>query len=242
MKKVLFKIFLCMAVLSISGNASAQGFLKKVSKAATSLTKSDEGSSDSSETASQDKIKASDIPSYTCQKFIITDENGNTLKNEDGTDMIKYFLVDKNGNKVSKDAVSAQITQVNKAVLAIAAKAAMGAGIGALSGGAKGAIIGLAASLGLSVNDIQTIIKLKKDLGKQKKMLDAYQKSFDAEGNPVAALDPADLKNLGISESTTTSITTEKVKEELSRPEYTNLSSNESLDALLSAATSLENS
>ena len=114
----------------------------------------------------------------------------------------------------------------------------MSAGVGALTGGAKGALIGLAAGLGLSVDDIILIIKLKKDINKQKKALEAYRKSFDEEGNPTTAqVDSKTIKTLGLSDDNAVEKTTAQIQAELSKPEYSTPVQNESIDALLEAAT-----
>ena len=134
--------------------------------------------------------------------------------------------------------VEEQSKQINNAILKIAGKAAVGAGIGAFTNGTKGALVGLAAGLGLSINDIGTIIKLKKESNKQKKALEAYRKSFDEEGNPTTAkVDKETLKLLDINDDNAVEKSTAQIQEELSKPEYSKPASNESLAALLEAAT-----
>ena len=237
MKRLLLKLTLCIAVTGMVQTVSAQSFLKKLTKTAESLTteqKSDTGTS-ATDTVSN-KIKESDLPVYSIQKVYETDEQGNRLKAEDGTDKWRAFLVDKNGNKVSAETVVAQSKQINDAIIKIAAKVGVGAGIGALTGKGKGALIGVAAGLGLSVPDIILVIKLKKNAIKQKKALDVYRQSFDDEGNPIAAkLDKETIKALDISEENSTSETTAKIKEDIKN--MGDVTSNESIDALLAAAT-----
>lgn len=237
MKRLLLKLTLCIAVTGMVQTVSAQSFLKKLTKTAESLTteqKSDTGTS-ATDTVSN-KIKESDLPVYSIQKVYETDEQGNRLKAEDGTDKWRAFLVDKNGNKVSAESVVAQSKQINDAIIKIAAKVGVGAGIGALTGKGKGALIGVAAGLGLSVPDIILVIKLKKNAIKQKKALDVYRQSFDDEGNPIAAkLDKETIKALDISEENSTSETTAKIKEDIKN--MGDVTYNESIDALLAAAT-----
>lgn len=237
MKRLLLKLTLCIAVTGMVQTVSAQSFLKKLTKTAESLTteqKSDTGTS-ATDTVSN-KIKESDLPVYSIQKVYETDEQGNRLKAEDGTDKWRAFLVDKNGNKVSAESVVAQSKQINDAIIKIAAKVGVGVGIGALTGKGKGALIGVAAGLGLSVPDIILVIKLKKNAIKQKKALDVYRQSFDDEGNPIAAkLDKETIKALDISEENSTSETTAKIKEDIKN--MGDVTSNESIDALLAAAT-----
>ena len=241
MKTFIMKIALCLAVLGMSQTVSAQGFLKKLKQSAeqTLVTKSDEGSKETTDSVA-DKLKESDFPAYTMKKFYETDENGNRLKNEDGTDKYRVFLVDKEGNKVSAEVVAAQSKQINEAIISIAAKVATSAGVGALTGKGKGALIGVAVGLGLSVNDIMLVVKLKKNAMKQKKALELYQKTFDENGNPIAAnVDPKTLKDLDITDKNSTSESTEKIKQDMASAGYTTIASNESLDALLAAATKL---
>jgi hydrogenase maturation factor len=96
----------------------------------------------------------------------------------------------------------------------------------------------VAAGLGLSVNDIILCVKLKKASNKQKKAIEAYKQSFDEEGNPIAAeIDKKILKDLDLNEDNAVSESTAKIKEELSSPEYGQTPTNESIDALLEAAT-----
>jgi len=234
MKKVIIKYVLCFAVLGFSNQAQAQGFLKKLASAVTTQAATEEADT----STVKDRIKESDIPAYSTKKVYETDEQGNRLKNEDGTDKYRVFLVDRDGKKVSPEAVAEQSKQINQAILKIAAKVGTTTLVGGLSGGAKGALIGVAAGLGLSVNDIILCVKLKKASNKQKKAIEAYRKSFDEEGNPIAAeIDKKTLKDLDLNEDNAVAESTAKIKEELSSPSYSELPSNESIDALLEAAT-----
>lgn len=234
--KKLSRIVLCISLATVCSNVSAQGFLK----AFTQKSETQETTTEKSEgETTQNKIKKEDIPAYTCVKEYFLDENNQRIKNEDGTD--KYVVRLKrtsDGAIVSPEVAQEQSKQINKAILAIAAKAGVSAGIGALSGGGKGALVGLATGIGLSVEDIILVVKLKKDTNKQKKALEAYRATFDEEGNPkVAEVDKKTLKLLEISEDNAVEKTTAQIQEELSKPEYSQPVSNESIDALLNAAT-----
>lgn len=232
------KLLLCVAVLGVSQTMSAQFSLKKLAQSATKAVTSD-GSQETKEEGDtvQNKINMADIPSYTCQKVYVVDENGNRVKNADGTDKWAAQLIDKNGNPVSPEAAEAQVKEINKGILTIAAKVGTGAAIGAISGGGKGALIGLAAGLGLSVTDIINVVKLKKDSNKQKKALELYRKSFDEEGKPLTAtVDSKTLKELNISDDNAVSKTTAQIEKEINSDAYKTIPSNESLDALLGAA------
>jgi len=222
MKTVLLKITVCLALLGCSVSIYANGFVKP-----------------DDEPQTENKIKKADIPTYTAQKVYVLDENNQRIKNEDGTDKYYVELIrTSDGVRVSPEVAEAQSKQINQAILAIATKAGLATLSGALSGGKKGALVGLAVGLGLSVDDIILVIQLKKDMGKQKKALEAYRKSFDEEGYPIAAqVDSKTLKALDISDDNAVEKTTAQIQEELNKPEYSTPVKNESIDALLEAAT-----
>lgn len=241
MKQSILKSILLIAFIGLSSNLSAQGLFGKLLKSKSDTTKVEKTaeSSGNDTTTVKDKIKKSDIPAYKAQKVYVLDENKQRVKNEDGTDKYIVELIRTSDNvRVSPEVAEAQSKQINQAILSIAGKAAMSTGIGALSGGAKGALIGLATGLGLSVNDIILIVKLKKDINKQKKALEEYRKSFDEEGNPTTAkVDSKTIKTLSLDEDNAVEKTTAQIQEELSKPEYSTPAKNESIDALLEAAT-----
>ncbi len=236
----IFKILFFAIMLGMSGSVSAQGFLKSLKKAATEAVAPSEGAAEGEAADStQNKLNEKDFPAYTAQKVYVLDENNQRIKNEDGTDKyIVQLIRTSDGVVVSPEVASAQAKQINEAILAIAAKAAAGGAMGYLSGGGKGALIGVASGLGLSVADIILVIKLKKDSNKQKKALEAYKKSFDEEGNPTTAkVDKETIKLLNLNDDNAVEKTTAAIKEELSKPEYSTPVENESIDALISAAT-----
>lgn len=238
----MFKSFLSKALLVIlmgagmcTAEASAQGFLKKAKAAVSSATSS---SSDATTTAAADttsnKLNKDDIPVYHCEMVYLKDEAGNDVLNADGTKAYRVYLVNQKGQKITSEAAAAQSKQINKAILTIAGKVGLGAAIGGLSGGKEGVLVGVATGLGMSVSDIMLIVKLKKDINKQKKVLEAYQKSFDEEGKPLdASVDPAKIKDLLIDTKNAVSDTAEKLKGEL----LTEAPTNESIDALIGAVT-----
>lgn len=238
----MFKSFLSKALLVIlmgagmcTAEASAQGFLKKAKAAVSSATSS---SSDATTTAAADttsnKLNKDDIPVYHCEMVYLKDEAGNDVLNADGTKAYRVYLVNQKGQKITSEAAAAQSKQINKAILTIAGKVGLGAAIGGLSGGKEGVLVGVATGLGMSVSDIMLIVKLKKDINKQKKVLEAYQKSFDEEGKPLdASVDPAKIKDLSIDTKNAVSDTAEKLKGEL----LTEAPTNESIDALIGAVT-----
>lgn len=236
----MFKSFLSKALLVIlmgagmcTVEASAQGFLKKAKVAVSSVTSSSDATTTAADTTSN-KLNKDDIPVYHCEMVYLKDEAGNDVLNADGTKAYRVYLVNQKGQKITSEAAAAQSKQINKAILTIAGKVGLGAAIGGLSGGKEGVLVGVATGLGMSVSDIMLIVKLKKDINKQKKVLEAYQKSFDEEGKPLdASVDPAKIKDLSIDTKNAVSDTAEKLKGEL----LTEAPTNESIDALIGAVT-----
>lgn len=237
----MFKSFLSKALLIIlmgagmcTVEASAQGFLKKAKAAVSSVTSSSSDATTTAADTTSNKLNKDDIPVYHCEMVYLKDEAGNDVLNADGTKAYRVYLVNQKGQKITSEAAAAQSKQINKAILTIAGKVGLSAGIGALSGGGKGALVGVATGLGMSVSDIMLIVKLKKDINKQKKVLEASQKSFDEEGKPLdASVDPAKIKDLSIDTKNAVSDTAEKLKGEL----LTEAPTNESIDALIGAVT-----
>ena len=248
MKNLLVKVFMVAIVMAMcSGTVCAQGFLKKLGKVTNVAggQETDEAAPADS-TSTDSKLKKDEIPMYTCQMVYETDEQGNRLKNEDGTDVYRVFLFDKNGNKVSGEAVEAQSKQINNAILRIAGKVGGGAALGAIGGAigggkkgaAKGALVGVAAGLGLSVNDLILCVSLKKSINKQKKCIEAYRKSFDEEGKPIdAAVDPTSIKDLNLTADNVVEETSAKIMADLESENYKSTPTNDTIDSLHEAAT-----
>lgn len=166
-------------------------------------------------------IKWADVPVYSAQKVVETDADGKAVLNADGTEVYHVFLVDQNGNKRSKEAVDAQVKQVNEAVLRITAKVGVPLLIGILSGKKDVAIIGTLTGGLLSIGDIVSAYKLKMSLSKQKKLLKTYSASFDEEGKPIAATVNAKvLSDLGITEANTVSQATSDLMKDLAAEGY----------------------
>lgn len=173
-------------------------------------------------TGGESTIKWADVPVYTAQKVMETDTDGKQVLNEDGTPAYRVFLVDQNGNKRSKEAVDAQIKQVNNAVLRITAKVGAPLLIGILSGKKDVAIIGTLTGGLLSIGDIVSAYKLKMSLNSQKKLLKTYSQTFNEEGKPtVAQVDAKTLSDLGITESNTVSQSTADLMKDLDASGYT---------------------
>ncbi|MCH5311140.1 MAG: hypothetical protein J1E57_04180 [Prevotella sp.] len=233
MKNLAIKGLAVFAMMFLaSSQVSAQGFLKKLTKTAESVTKTT--STETTETASTDTadvkaLKWDEIPVYTIKEVIGTNSDGSVATNEDGTLMKSYQLVDQFGNVRSAEAVKEQQRKINKAIGNIIAKVGGGAALGAATtliagGNAKDAIVGgaagAAAGLALSADDIKKAKALKKSMKDQKALLAMYEKNFTAEGQPVAAnaKGMAEVENLVKGESM--SLTAELYKETLNSPQY----------------------
>lgn len=226
MKKQLFKSLALAAVLALAtSNVQAQGFFKKLEKGLNKATKAiDNGtkeldkvttnlagnanaeqdntqaSSDSAKISKEDLID--NAPHYTVKKVYETAENGDTLRNDDGTIRAHYLVFDKDDKICDANTAQKMINSRLKAYGAIIAKVGGGAALGvaagllskdkkaALTGGLTGALAGLALSSG----DMKKIKELNKSLKAYKATLAAYQKTFTEEGLPIDAT--VDLSNV----------------------------------------------
>ena len=151
----------------------------------------------------------------------MTDENGNPVLLEDGTQDYRVLLVDQFGNKRSAQSVKAQIDIINQRVLAILAKVGLGAGIGALQNGLSGAAVGAGMGALASIDDISMAKKQKKSLKQQKILLAEYQKNFTEEGKPInAKVDPTKLEGLDLKEDNALSMTASDIKKELESEDF----------------------
>ena len=204
MKNMILKSIYILALMAFCATgASAQGFLKKLKKAAETVqgvVGGGEQNADSTAAAAEDTISAKQLietmPSYRVVEVVETDENGDTVRNEDQTIRKTYRLVDQNGTVCDPSTARKHLKAALKSGGAIVAKVGIGAGVGLLgglaSGGSKkdkllGAGIGAAAGLLASADDIK---ELKKQLKLRKECLRViaqYQKDFTEEGLPVDA-------------------------------------------------------
>lgn len=232
MKNLILKSIVFSATFFMCGSqASAQGFLKKLTKAAekvvsTAETVNDKASStvdETTDTAAVKPLKWDKIPVYHAEKRVVTNDDGTPKLNDDGTPMIRVFLVDQDNNVRSAEAVAAQQKKLDKAIgnilLKVGGGAAIGVAGGLLAGGkAKEAVIGgavgAATGLALSVKDIKAAKAQKKSLKQQEELLATYQKNFTNEGTPVdASVDVSKIDGLDITEGV--SMTAESLKAEL---------------------------
>ena len=179
-------------------------------------------------------IKWNDIPVYTAQKVLVTDEAGNPVLNEDGTQQYRVFLVDQFGNKRSKEAVKAQQAKLNKAIGNILLSTGVGAGVGAVAGrtigkelGSKtagtilGALAGAVIGITSSKSDIEMAKKQRESLKQQKALLEAYAKTFSDEGKPVdAKVDLSQVEGLDLKEDNTLTMAAADIKKELESSDF----------------------
>ena len=118
MKNLFVKVLVIMAGLFVANaQVSAQGFLKKLTKKASSVAAGN--STAAADTTSTDSVKAlkwDEIPIYEIKEVVAKNSDGSVALYEDGTPMKSYQLVDQNGNVRSAAAVKEQQKKINKAI------------------------------------------------------------------------------------------------------------------------------
>lgn len=202
---------------------STANALDEVSKAADATPSTASSLTDSGTAAAADSVSIAwdKIPVFSAKRVNMTDENGNPVLLEDGTQDYRVLLVDQFGNKRSAQSVKAQIDIINQRVLAILAKVGLGAGIGALQNGLSGAAVGAGMGALASIDDISMAKKQKKSLKQQKILLAEYQKNFTEEGKPInAKVDPTKLEGLDLKEDNALSMTAADIKKELESEDF----------------------
>ena len=220
MKTVLLKsAIMTLAIGLATTSVSAQGFLKKLQKAADkveSVTKTVEtvtGTASGEEQAS-DSISPSDFlaiaPLYQVKKVVETDEAGTVIANEDGTPIYKYLLIDKDGKVCDRKTANKHLNSALKSgsfiLLKVGGGAAGGALIGKKAGGGKkgawiGAGVGAAAGLLASSGDIKKVKEQMKLMKACKKVLKEYENTFTEEGTPIdASIDLTNVNGINFAE------------------------------------------
>ena len=202
---------------------STANTLDEVSKASDATPSTASSLTDSGTAAASDSVSIAwdKIPVFSAKRVNMTDENGNPVLLEDGTQDYRVLLVDQFGNKRSAQSVKAQIDIINQRVLAILAKVGLGAGIGALQNGLSGAAVGAGMGALASIDDISMAKKQKKSLKQQKILLAEYQKNFTEEGKPInAKVDPTKLEGLDLKEDNALSMTAADIKKELESEDF----------------------
>ncbi len=248
MKKQTFKSLAMAAVLALAtSNVQAQGFFKKLSKGIDKATRAIDkgtkeldkmttnlvGDTNATQDATQSASDSSkinkeylidDAPHYTVKKVYETTENGDTLRNDDGTVRSHYLVFDKNDKVCDVNTAQKMINSRLKAYGNILAKVGGGAALGvaagllskdkkaALTGGLTGALAGLALSSG----DMKKIKELNKSLKAYKTTLTAYQKTFTEEGLPIdATVDLSDVDGIDFTKADELTKEAAEVKAEL---------------------------
>ena len=202
---------------------STANALDEVSKTADATPSTASSLTDGGTAAASDSVSIAwdKIPVFSAKRVNMTDENGNPVLLEDGTQDYRVLLVDQFGNKRSAQSVKAQIDIINQRVLAILAKVGLGAGIGALQNGLSGAAVGAGMGALASIDDISMAKKQKKSLKQQKILLAEYQKNFTEEGKPInAKVDPTKLEGLDLKEDNALSMPAADIKKELESEDF----------------------
>lgn len=253
-KSNLLKSLFLVSFLCLGMNASAQGFFKKLGNAAksvvstTSKTTDESATETSAATAATDSAKViawDSIPNYEPKILYVTDDNGDTIKRADGTYEYRVVLQDQFGNIRSAKVVEEQHAKIKKTVNTIWTKIGVGAAAGALGGlmskgKVKDAAIGAGAGAALgvlaSIGDISNVKKMRKALKEQDKKLAEYQKNITDEGVPKdASVDLTKVKDLGLKDDNSLSMTASQVQALLESDSY-NDASNASIDELVNVA------
>ena len=231
MKEMMTKCMAVVAVLFIAcTQVQAQGFLKKLTKKASSVAAGN--STAAADTTSTDSVKAlkwDEIPIYEIKEVVAKNSDGSVALYEDGTPMKSYQLVDQNGNVRSAAAVKEQQKKINKAIGNILLKVGAGAAVGVAggllaskgkaTGGVIGGVAGAAAGLALSANDIKKAKALKKSMKQQEEMLAQYEKTFTTEGLPISA-DASTMTEVESIVKGELTLTAEAYKQTLNSPNY----------------------
>lgn len=227
MRTILKSVVLVLA-LSLSNGAMAQSFLKKLSKAAEQVSSAVAATETAETTEAAENNDSIDVKAllndkinFTVKKIYETNAAGDTLKNEDGTAKIRYHIIDANGNVCSankaKEIVSARTKEVTKILANVGKGALTGAGAALLGGGnkkdaLKGAAAGALTGLVLSGDEIKQIKKLNSELKEYKKTIEAYEKTFNEEGEmkdanaDLSDVDGIDFENVEAMSKTTEDI------------------------------------
>ena len=217
MKNLFIKSMVICAMMVCGNQVSAQGFLKKLAKAADKVTSTvsevagSDSSTESSDTASVKPLMWDNIPVYHVEKRVLTFEDGTPKTNPDGSQMVRVLLVDQFNNIRSAEAVKEQHQKINKAIGRILLKVGGGAALGVASGllsnkgkasgGVVGGVAGAAAGLALSAKDIKAAKAQKKSLKQQEKLIAKYQENFTSEGTPInASVDVSKIEGLEVTD------------------------------------------
>lgn len=223
------KLFILSVLLSLTTRTLAQDLWSNVQSLLKTTSQTSNQNNPAVVVQGGNLISWNSIPRYSAVKYVETDSlTGEVLKNEDGTVKYRMLLVDQFGNKRSAESVAAQQAKVKQAVKMILAKVTAGGLLGtftemiqgdkkdmlarALVGGTIGSGIGIVAS----ADDIRQARVWKKVLKQQEKLLKAYRKNYNEEGEPKdGSVDPSKIKNLAFNEENTLSGSADAIKTEM---------------------------
>ena len=139
--------------------------------------------------------KVDSIPQFSIKKLTILNEQGDTMRYEDGSVKYYYIVTDKDGKacdpetakKLTNAALKAGLTILLKVGGSAAAGGGLGKALGGKKGGWIGSAVGAAAGLALSAGDIKKVKENTSLLEKYKAALKQYQETFTEEGLPKDA-------------------------------------------------------
>ena len=223
--KTFTKAMMLLLTFSLSNNAMAQSFLKKLSKATQEETDTVTSTESSNKTNSNGSIDVKALLdekiSFTAMKVYVTDEaTGDTVKNEDGTYKISYRIIDAKGNVCSPTKAKEIVDNRTKEVTKIL-KYFVTDHTPALNALKEVYITPFTdLMLSLSTDEIKEIGKLNKELQAYKKTISAYEKTFNEEGEIIDAtvdlsdIDGIDFTNIGSMAKTSQDIMKELENEE----------------------------
>ena len=144
MKRFILKSACALALMAfcVTG-VSAQGFLKKLKKAADTVVGTPDAQAEANaDTAATDTISTKEflanLPSYRVVQMVETDENGDTIRNEDQTVRYTYRVYDQNDKVCDPNTAKKHLAAALKSGGAILLKMGVGAATGALAAKASG--------------------------------------------------------------------------------------------------------
>ena len=163
--------------------------------------------------------KVDSIPQFTVKKLTMLNEQGDTMRYEDGSVQYHYIVYDKDGKachpETAKKLTNAALKSGLIILLKVGGGAAAGGGTGKAIGGKKGgwigSAIGAAAGLAFSAKDIKKVKENTSLLKQYKAELKNYKETFTEEGLPLNAT--ADLSAYNDCEELTASA--QEVREQI---------------------------
>lgn len=207
MKHCLFMRSLFMAVMTLFlvQGVSAQKWLNKLNKGldkANEVLEQVNGTTESSEKTDEqsgDTINAKTFldkaPSFEVKKLTILNENGDTLRYEDGSIQYHYLVYDQNGNICHPETAKKLTNSALKsgAVILVKLAASFGAAKSFKLKNWQSILVSVGITGITSISDIKNIKNKTRELKAYKQALDKYEATFTEEGLPRDA--EADLSD-----------------------------------------------